>query len=48
MPETTCWPTFEECPRCGEMTATDGTRTWCLECKWTDQPSLFTGKHAEK
>jgi predicted RNase H-like nuclease (RuvC/YqgF family) len=24
------------------MTATDGTRTWCLQCDWTDKPDLFT------
>jgi len=41
---TTCWPTFEECPRekCNGMTATDGTSTWCLQCDWTDRPDLFT------
>jgi hypothetical protein len=35
------WPTFDPCPRCGEMTATDGRAVWCLECNWTDTPSLF-------
>lgn len=40
--EKTFWPTFRPCPKCGEMTATNGTRTWYLKCEWSSMPDLFT------